>query len=173
MIEFLGNDVIVGFNVSFDMRFLQTRLGKGIKNPAFDVLSFVKETEPNLPHYKLDNLRRHFHVGGIPHTALGDCMATAEIFQKCLVAPEGIRFREQALEMQSINDQEAEVERERHQRIMDRNNEQPKSRRLKFHFTICLTMMTKEMKYLTHGLLTFLEFHTFTTVVIHVKSFQL
>ena len=126
LIEFLGNDVIVGFNVSFDMRFLQTRLGKGIKNPAFDVLSFVKEAEPNLPHYKLGDLRRHFHVGGVPHTALGDCMATAEIFQKCLVTPEGIRFREQALEMQSINDQEAEVERERYQRIMDRKNEQPK-----------------------------------------------
>lgn len=126
LLEFLGNDIIVGFNVSFDMRFLQTRLGKGIKNPAFDVLSFVKEAEPNLPHYKLDDLRRHFHVGGIPHTALGNCMATAEIFQKCLALPEGIRLQKQALEEKSKHDQETKLERERHQRIMDKKEEAKK-----------------------------------------------
>lgn len=86
LLEFLGDDVIVGFNVSFDMKFLQTRLGRSISNPAFDVLTFVRNVEPNLPHCKLDDLRKHFSVGGIPHTALGDCMATAKVFQKCLSA---------------------------------------------------------------------------------------
>lgn len=126
LLEFLGDDVIVGFNVSFDMKFLQTRLGKGIKNPAFDVLSFVKETEPNLPRYKLNDLRRHFSLGGAPHTALGDCMATAKVFQKCLALPAGIKFREQALAKKLKYEQEAELERERHQRIMDKKAEAKK-----------------------------------------------
>ncbi|MFR7678036.1 MAG: PolC-type DNA polymerase III [Acutalibacteraceae bacterium] len=120
LIEFLGDDVVVGFNVSFDMRFLQTRLGKGIKNPAFDVLSFVKEAEPNLPHYKLGDLRRHFHVGGVPHTALGDCMATAKIFQKCLASPAGIIINEAAVKAKSEYDRQVKLERENHQKIMDR-----------------------------------------------------
>ena len=51
LIEFLGNDVIVGFNVSFDMRFLQTRLGKGIKNPAFDVLHSLRK--PNQTYHTI------------------------------------------------------------------------------------------------------------------------
>ena len=89
LLTFLGNDTLIGFNISFDIKFLQTRLGQSIRNPAFDVLAFVREVEPNLPHYKLNDLRRHFSVHGTPHTALGDCMATAAIFQKCLATPEG------------------------------------------------------------------------------------
>jgi len=125
--DFLGKDIIVGYNIAFDMKFLQTRFEKSISNSAFDVLSFVKEVKLQLPRYRLDDLRGHFALGGIPHTALGDCEATAKIFQKCLETPAGLAVKSEALALELEYKRQNELEQARRQKIKDKKTEAKKS----------------------------------------------
>ena len=43
-LEFLQDDIIIGYNVRFDIAFLQTRSQRHISNCAFDVLKFTRRT---------------------------------------------------------------------------------------------------------------------------------
>lgn len=116
-LDFIGNDSLVGFNIPFDIKFIQTRLGIDITNTSFDVLPFVRETFPELPSYKLDNLRQDFVLGGVPHSALGDCIATATLLQKCLDSPAGQCIASQAAEYQLQFEREEEERRKYHEEV--------------------------------------------------------
>lgn len=80
---FLGDDTLLGYNIGFDMKFIQTRAQRDLPNPAFDVLPFARHLLPGHRNYKLDTLRRDLSLGGRAHTALGDCKATANLYQHC------------------------------------------------------------------------------------------
>lgn len=82
--EFIGADVLLGYNVGFDIKFIQTRSGTDIPNNGYDVLSFVRDVLPGLGGYKLTDVRSHFSIYGPAHSAIGDCEATAQVYQKCL-----------------------------------------------------------------------------------------
>lgn len=82
-LAFLGDDTLIGYNVGFDMRFLQTRTQVSLKNEVFDVMPFAKRVLPKQRNYKLDTLRWEFSLGGQAHTSLGDCEATARLYQIC------------------------------------------------------------------------------------------
>lgn len=97
LFDFIGNDTLVGFNIEFDIKFLQTRLGIDIKNTSFDVLSFVRECFPGMSSYKLDALRNRFSLGGNAHSALGDCIATANLLKLCSETENGKYFAQQAI----------------------------------------------------------------------------
>lgn len=104
-LSFIGKDTLVGYNIEFDIKFIQTRSGRDIENPAFDVLPMVQAAVP-LDRYRLDDVRRHFNLSGTAHTAIGDCITTACIFQKCFALPgsqqliqERVRFAEQQREI--------------------------------------------------------------------------
>ena len=93
-IEFIGDAVIVGHNVRFDMGFLQTnleRLGyQRLRNRVVDTCGvarrLVREEVPNL---RLQTLARHFRTAADPcHRALDDAKATAEVLH-CLLERAG------------------------------------------------------------------------------------
>lgn len=82
--SFIGEDTVVGFNVDFDVKFLQTRAGQKLDNSMFDVLALARGVMPNRASYKLDALRGELGLGGKAHTAIGDCIATQCLYKTCL-----------------------------------------------------------------------------------------
>lgn len=78
---FIGNDTIVGYNVNFDIRFVQSHSHLILDNSQYDVLNFVKAVSPNEQNYKLENLRYKYRLSGTAHSALGDCEATVQLMQ--------------------------------------------------------------------------------------------
>lgn len=85
---FVGDTVLVGHNVAFDMRFLALRedsSGVRFRQPVLDTLLLASLVWPNEPGHGLDDIaaRLGVEVAG-RHTALGDARATAEVFLRLL-----------------------------------------------------------------------------------------
>lgn len=79
--NFIGDDILVGHNIGFDIRFIQTRCEKYLQNKCFDTLKWSRLAFPYAPDYKLDTLRHALNLHGDSHTALGDCIATHQLLQ--------------------------------------------------------------------------------------------
>ena len=84
--EFLGNDVIVGHNVGFDLRFLdmafRTYLGLRLSAVFFDTMALSKYVIRDVPNHKLATLSDFCGCKCQPkHRAEADCLSTHEILQ--------------------------------------------------------------------------------------------
>lgn len=82
-LHFIGDLPIVGYNVGFDMKFINTELGFELPNWAIDVLPAARRNF-ELPNYKLETLKNCLDLKYQSHDALGDCFTTNAIYQKCL-----------------------------------------------------------------------------------------
>ena len=87
--DFIDNDILLGYNIEFDIKFLQTRLETDINNKSFDVLPFVRSVVHDVPNYKLETVKRYFGIVGSSHSAISDCIVTAQVFQQALHLPSG------------------------------------------------------------------------------------
>ncbi|MEN8234534.1 MAG: DEDD exonuclease domain-containing protein [Actinomycetota bacterium] len=89
-LEFLGDSVIVGHNVRFDMSFLNAaavRLGYGkLPNRSVDTLGLARRlVQSEVRNLKLSSLAAHFRAPSPPtHRALDDAKATAHVFWSLL-----------------------------------------------------------------------------------------
>lgn len=89
-LEFLGDSVIVGHNVRFDLSFLNaasTRLGYGkLANKHVDTRALARRlVHPEVRNLKLKTLASHFRSPVKPnHRALEDAKATAHVFHALL-----------------------------------------------------------------------------------------
>lgn len=101
--RFSQDTVLVGHNAAFDMRFLQLKEGPtGVRfgQPVLDTLLLAAVVHPNAETQSLEDIAARF---GIPilgrHTALGDALATAEVFLALipLLAAQGVRTLAEAL----------------------------------------------------------------------------
>lgn len=100
-LNFIGDDILIGYNVEFDIKFIQTRAGEDLHNKFFDVLPFAKQVL-SLDRYRLDDLRSRFLIGGDSHTALGDCRATAKVYKRLLGEYGAVQYLEdEALKAES------------------------------------------------------------------------
>ena len=102
--RFVEDTILVGHNVAFDMRMLQVKeplTGVRLIQPVLDTILLSSVVNPNLKDHGLDAIALRLLGQRIieRHSALGDAMATAEIFLKLLslLSEMGITTLDQAL----------------------------------------------------------------------------
>ncbi|MCI0584629.1 MAG: polyribonucleotide nucleotidyltransferase [Chloroflexi bacterium] len=82
-LKFIGDAVIVGHSVGFDLAFLEAALGDGThfeQGRYLDTLPIAREGYPDLENYKLPTLSNYFGVDlSQAHRALPDAEATANL----------------------------------------------------------------------------------------------
>lgn len=88
LIAFLGDAPVVGHNINtFDKKFLQTaysKVGKEFKNKTIDTLTLAQKAMPELPHHRLEDLKRELNIEvAVSHRALPDVYTTAEVYRIC------------------------------------------------------------------------------------------
>lgn len=86
ILEFIGNDLILGHNVNFDINFLYDKIFKSrgiyFSNSFVDTLRMARKLCPELPHHRLCDLAEYFDVDVITaHRALADCESTFEVYK--------------------------------------------------------------------------------------------
>lgn len=84
---FLGNSIMCGYNVGFDLGFLNYELKKinypAVDLPSLDILVMARRTVEGLGRYNLRSLAAYFQLTTTHfHRALDDARATKEIFYK-------------------------------------------------------------------------------------------
>jgi len=82
-LDFVGDALVVGHSVGFDIGFLEYALGDGTRieqGRYLDTLTIAREGYPDLENYRLDTLSRFFGVElAQNHRALPDAQATADL----------------------------------------------------------------------------------------------
>jgi len=88
LIAFIGNLPIIAHNASFDMGFLYAlEYSSTINIPEYTVIDTVKLARKMItktPDHKLTTLTNFLQLEHDAHDALGDCLATAAIYQYCV-----------------------------------------------------------------------------------------
>ncbi|HAQ56509.1 MAG TPA: hypothetical protein DCR44_03810 [Acholeplasmatales bacterium] len=87
--ERIDGVLIVGYNIDFDLRFLNAsfaRAGRIVDlAKKLDVLAVARQALPygTLPNHRLETLKRHFGITRGSHRAADDCLTTYEILLRC------------------------------------------------------------------------------------------
>lgn len=84
--DYIGDSVIVGHNVNFDINFLYDYFlncfGCEFSNDYLDTMRLSRIALPDLPHHRLKDLKKYFSIDGIQHRALNDCQITHAVLFK-------------------------------------------------------------------------------------------
>ena len=86
-LKFLGNQVIIGHNVNFDMAFINEKCKKHLQtyltNDYLDTMKKKKKALPNSINYKLGTLAKRFHVDySNAHRGLEDVEITYQVYNQ-------------------------------------------------------------------------------------------
>lgn len=81
ILDFLGDDIIVGHNTSFDIRFLNASFKETLKNEYMDTMIFSRKIYPQLPHHRLSDLAKFLNLANSQHRALADCITTYQLYE--------------------------------------------------------------------------------------------
>lgn len=86
-LAFIGNDPLVGHNISFDMEFLRAACRRqGLPAPAShctDLMQLARRRLSRVPNYKLLTLAQHFQLADkVEHRALPDCRLVQQVYCK-------------------------------------------------------------------------------------------
>lgn len=84
-LEFIGDDIVVGHNITFDIRFLQHNcnniLNADFSNDYIDTLRLSRKYIKDSENHKLSTLALHFGITlEAAHRALADCITTNDIY---------------------------------------------------------------------------------------------
>lgn len=85
--NFLGDSIIIGYNVNFDINFLydefRAYLNKEMHNNFVDVMRIARKLHPELHHHRLIDMVEFFGLTNEnAHRALSDCSVTEACYEK-------------------------------------------------------------------------------------------
>lgn len=80
IIDFIGNDILVGHNTSFDVAFLQKELEQEFDNEYIDTLQFSRKLYKELDHHRLSDMTEYLGITKNEHRSISDCLATKELY---------------------------------------------------------------------------------------------
>ena len=86
LIRFVGDSIVVGHNVNFDINFLYDKcvecFGYGFSNDFIDTMRISRKLFPEYRHHRLCDLEKRFNLhNGQAHRALSDVITTNDCFQ--------------------------------------------------------------------------------------------
>lgn len=81
VLNFIGEDVLLGHNIHFDIKFLNAGFQMELQNDLMDTLQFAKKLYPELAHHRLTDLSNYLHLSVNEHRALADCMTTYQLYE--------------------------------------------------------------------------------------------
>lgn len=86
-LAFVGKDVLVGYNLQFDLEFLRAACTRNQKpvltNRRIDLLPLARRKVMGVANYKLLTLAQHFALADkVEHRALPDCRLTQKVYAK-------------------------------------------------------------------------------------------
>lgn len=89
IVEFIGNDIILGYNVSFDYNFLYDAAVKNesllITNDYVDILQISRKVHPDVKRHRLKDMINYYEMDVIQeHRGLSDCLVTKEVYDRHL-----------------------------------------------------------------------------------------
>lgn len=87
--DFIGNSLIIGYNISFDIDFLNHALDEigedHISNSVKDIMPVAKKANMFLNDYRLETVLNYFKIENEhPHNALSDAIATLDLAKKLI-----------------------------------------------------------------------------------------
>lgn len=78
--NFVSNDVLVGYNINFDVNFLYDAFQENslvFSNDFIDAMRIARKTLPSLEHHRLSDISAYFQIANPEeHRALSDCTTT-------------------------------------------------------------------------------------------------
>ena len=80
ILSFIGEDVIIGHNTSFDIRFLEESFGESLSNTYMDTMQFARKLYPELKHHRLSDMSDYLSLSTNEHRSLADCITTKELY---------------------------------------------------------------------------------------------
>lgn len=92
VLSFIGSDIIVGHNTSFDIRFLDAGFRQKLGNRYMDTMQFARKLYPDLEHHRLSDMTEYLGLSNNEHRSIADCISTKELYdaEKSLMAQKGI-----------------------------------------------------------------------------------
>lgn len=86
-VDFIGDDIVIGHNVKFDLSFLSEKLKKAkhmeFTNDYSDTMLLARRVMKGLVHYKLQDLVKHYKIKpAAAHRSLADCISTFDVYKK-------------------------------------------------------------------------------------------
>ena len=96
VLNFIGDDVIVGHNTSFDIRFLNIGFETELSNPYIDTMQFARKLYPEMEHHRLSDLCSYLNLSNSAHRSIADCIATKELYDsiKATMAEKGLCIKD-------------------------------------------------------------------------------
>ena len=85
VINFVGNDVLLGHNTSFDVAFIQNGFKTELSNEYIDTLQFCRKLYKNLTHHRLRDMAEYLQISKNSHRSIDDCICTKELYD-CIKA---------------------------------------------------------------------------------------
>ena len=81
ILNFIGDDVILGHHTSFDINFLNVAFNSKLKNQYIDTMQFCRKLYPELGQYSLSYMAEYLCLTNNEHRALADCITTQELYE--------------------------------------------------------------------------------------------
>lgn len=96
VLSFIGEDVLLGHNTSFDIRFLNEGFRQPLINNYMDTMQFARKVFPGLKHYRLSDLTEYLGLPNNEHRSIADCIATKELYDaiKATMSEKGLKIQD-------------------------------------------------------------------------------